>query len=135
MFLFLIDIFHLLLTFFILTFGLFGFVESGKRQSGPFKDTKADVILPDNTWIEGVEIKKDDEVIIHPFFGFDDHASSELLLIDFLSIIVIFVIFELVGDDEIPPEAFVHDEVLVPLSPLVLETPFPQIPANSRQVP
>lgn len=96
---YLIFLFFLLFDFLSLFVVLSGFVKFGKRNSRSFKLAETNVILSDDTGIKRVKVEQYDKIVIHTFFGLNDHTTSVFLLVSLLSLFFIFEILELVWND------------------------------------
>jgi hypothetical protein len=103
---------------FLLLIGLFGFVVVGERHERSFDYAEADVVLSDDRGVEGVEIEQQNVVFVEPFHGIDHVPSLVLLPVDFLVLVRMSLLSELIWDNQILFEALMHDEELISFSPL-----------------
>ena len=69
---------------------------------------EAHIVLPDDAGVEGVEVQQQDEVLVEALHGLDDVSPLVLLAVG-LIVLVILALPELVGDDQVPLQALVHD--------------------------
>ena len=113
------SLFFLLIHFIVLLLFLFGFVEFRQWKSGSVELAETDIILSDDTRIKRVEIQQDNELIVHAFFGLNDHTTGVFFLVSFLTILIILEISEFIRNDEISLHAIMHDQKFVSFGSLV----------------
>ena len=98
-------------------------------------DTEADIVLSYDAGIQAIEIEQEYEILIESFFWVKDMPSLIFLPIHlFLFLTRILILPELIRDYQLPLVAFVHNQVLISLSPLILQASPPYNPADVTQL-
>jgi len=85
----------------------------------PLDHTKAHIVLPNNGRIQTVEIQQQNKILIESF-KWIKHMPT-LIFFAVLFLIIMFLFFEFVRDNQISFDAFMHDKVLVSFGTLELE--------------
>ena len=115
-------LFHLCFIFRLLCIFLCVFVsiavEGREGDKRPLDDTEADIVLPDDTGIQAVEIEQKNEIFVESLHRIEHMASLVFLAVDFLLFLSTFLLPELVRNDEPSGDALVHDQILVSLCTL-----------------